>query len=602
MRNSNSVESNFTPSGENCVLKSVQGRRSIRTDDFEISERKKLVLPKHEDRSISEPRNYNSSYVNNWPSTSSRLNILKEHVDGKRKLNSNDNMDDAEDIGSVEDEEEENDSNLLSKSNSQLNESDLEIDATSSYAPTPTPILNVHNTRRINSETNLNESQRRLSGFMGNRSKRFCASTSELSFASHLDTHKSLFSPKNNQNALSRQSFNSSLYGSNISLNSTNSRLFMANSPFYNGKTMFGGASAYPIRDINQHKILRNPVQMRPSSNLSNSSINSRTSDNTPLSNTAKRILEIMNQFSTPLKEARCMGNNINSILKIPSLVQNRQRFGEEDINLNRSIALSRPSAPYSRQLNQSKNRTQSPLNSSVVKPLQIPTMSQLLQMKKLQNNTERVREIANKSESFLNKNLEYKLPSVTKETLAGVSSTSSSSSSYKIKNNLIKKKLRSEKKVDHDEIPSLNLPNIQLPVMKSVPKFDIQLKSETVTSNTKISSNTSPLAMKFSYGTSSITTSTLTSDNLKSNKTTNTVKSFNQFYFSRPIVLDVHQMTNHTQSKKNQQIFVFSKPITVNVVTRELNLSATGILILIFYLLKSINCLSLAVDIFKMI
>ncbi|CAO1399821.1 unnamed protein product [Diamesa serratosioi] len=568
MRNSNSLESNFSSSDENCVLKSVQGRRSIRTEDFEISERKNLVLPKHEDRSISEPRNYSSSYVNNLPSTSSRLNTIKEIIDGKRKLDNN-NMDDAEDIGSVEDEEEENDSILLSKSNSQLNESDLEIDATSSYAPTPTPIHNVHNTRRINSETNLNESQRRMSGFMGNRSKRFCASTSELSFASHLDTHKSLFSPKNNQNALSRQSFNSSLYGSNISLNSTNSRLFMANSPFYNGKTMFGGASAYPVRDINQHKILRNPVQMRPSSSLSNSSINSATSDNTPLSNTAKRILEVMNQFSTPLKEARCMGNNINSILKIPSLVQNRQRFGEDELNLNRSIALSRPSAPYSRPLNQSKNRTQSPLNSSIVKPLQIPTMSQLLQMKRLQNNTERVREIANKSESFLNKNLEYKLPSVTEETLA-----SSSSSSYKIKNNITKKILRSDKKVDHDEIPLLNLPNIQLPVMKSVPKFDIKLITEKVTSTMTSNTNLSPITplptVKFSYGSSLLTT---TSNSLK---TTNAVKSNNQFNFSRPIALDSHQMTNHSQLKSVQQTFVFSKPTTLNLDTRKTNVSAT--------------------------
>lgn len=580
MRNSNSVESNFTPSGENCVLKNVQGRRSIRTDDFEISERKKLILPKHEDRSISEPRNYSSSYVNNLPSTSSRLNTITENVDGKRKFDSN-NMDDADDIGSEEDEEEENDSNLLSKSNSQLNESDLEIDATSSYAPTPTPIHNVHNTRRINSETNLNESQRRMSGFMGNRSKRFCASTSELSFASHLDTHKSLFSPKNNQNALSRQSFNSSLYGSNISL-SSNSRLFMANSPFYNGKTMFGGASAYPRRDINQHKILRNPVQMRPSSSLSNSSNNSATSDSTPLSNTAKRILEVMNQFSTPLKEARSMGNNINSILKIPSLVQNRQRFGEEELNLNRSIALSRPAAPYSRPLNQSKNRTQSSLNSSIVKPLQIPTMSQLLQMKRLQNNTERVREIANKSESFLNKNQEYKLPSITEDISAGVSSPSSSSTSYKIKNNITKNLLRNEKN-DNDQIPALNLPNIRMPEMKSVPKFDIKMTPDTVTStitsNNKPSLISTPPAIQFKSGSSLITKSPVKNDSPQSYKAPNALKPNNKFNFSKPIALDVHQMTNHSQLKSLQQTFVFSKPIAVDSETKKTNPSATGLL-----------------------
>lgn len=582
MRNSNSVESNIKPSGKNCVIKSVQGRRSIRTDDFEISERKKLILPKHEDRSISEPRNYNSSYVNNLPSTSSRLNTISENEDGKRKFDCS-NIDDADDIGSEGDEEEEeNDSNLLSKSNSQLNESDLEIDATSSYAPTPTPIHNVHNTRRINSETNLNESQRRMSGFMGNRSKRFCASTSELSFASHLDTHKSLFSPKNNQNALSRQSFNSSLYGSNMSL-SSNSRLFMANSPFYNGKTTFGGASAYPRRDINQHKILRNPVQMRPSSSLSNSSNNSATSDSTPLSNTAKRILEVMNQFSTPLKEARSMGNNINSILKIPSLVQNRQRFGEEELYLNRSIALSRPSAPYSRPSNQSKNRTQSSLNSSIIKPLQIPTMSQLLQMKRLQNNTERVREIANKSESFLNNNQEYKLPSVTEEIPDGVSNTSSNSSSYKIKNNITKHLLRNEKIVGHDQIPPLNLPNIRMPEMKSVPKFDIKLLSDTATSiittNNKLSLIKTPPTIQFRYGSSLISKSSVKTNSLLFDKAPNVVKSNNKFNFSKPIALDVYQMTNH-QLKSVQQIFVFSKPIKVNNETKKTNPSATGSLV----------------------
>lgn len=580
MRNSNSVETNFTPSGDNCVLKNVQGRRSIRTDDFEISERKKLILPKHEDRSISEPRNYSSSYVNNMPSTSSLLNTISEYEDGKRKFDSSNN-DDADDIESEEDEEE-NDSNLLSKSNSQLNESDLEIDATSSYTPTPTPIHNVHNTRRINSETNLNESQRRMSGFMGNRSKRFCASTSELSFASHLDTHKSLFSPKNNQNALSRQSFNSSIYGSNMSL-SSNSRLFMANSPFYNGKTTFGGASAYPRRDINQHKILRNPIQMRPSSSLSNSSNNSATSDSTPLSNTAKRILEVMNQFSTPLKEARNMGNNINSILKIPSLVQNRQRFGEEELNLNRSIALSSPSAPYSRPSNQSKNRSQSSFNSSIVKPLQIPTMSQLLQMKRLQNNTERVRKIANKSECFLNNNQEYKLPSVTEEIPASVSSKSSNSSSYKIKNNITKNLLRNEKNVGHDQLSALNLPNIQMPEMKSVPKFDIQLISDSAThittTNNKFSLITAPSAIQFGHNSSLITKSTVKENSLQSNKAPNEVKSNNKFNFSKPIALDVYKMTN-PQLKSVQQMFVFSKPIKVNNETRKTSTSATGLLV----------------------
>jgi hypothetical protein len=53
-----------------------------------------------------------------------------------------------------------------------LNESDLDLDGGSSCTSTPIHLSNSHNTRRINSETNLNESQKRLSGFMGNKSKR----------------------------------------------------------------------------------------------------------------------------------------------------------------------------------------------------------------------------------------------------------------------------------------------------------------------------------------------------------------------------------------------------------------------------------------------
>lgn len=449
----NSMDSGFNE------IKDVKGRRSIRDGSEEVNYvgmPNRLKLNNNEDRSNSEPPRSFGTY---HPVASSRLKPIRE-----------------KDAHGSSDEDE------LSKSNSQLNESDFDLEipdsasASVSQTPTPTPLAS-SNARRINSETNLNDTKRRMSGFMGNRSKRFCASTSELSFSSHLDTRKSLFSPKNN--ALSRQSFNSSLYGSNMSLSSTNSRLFMVNSPFYNGKTMFGGASAYPKRDINQHKILRTPVQMRPSSSLSNCSNTSAKSDNiVPESNAAKRILEIMNQFTGPLKEARAMGNNINSMIKIPSLVQDKKRYGEAELNLDRSIALSSPSTPYGRPI-ASKNRPESPLtNSSIMKPLQIPTMSQLLQMKKLQSNTERVREIASRSDSFLNRNHEYKLPSGGNDAQSNSTGPPPVSSSLKMKSNITKNLLRSDKQSVNDQLPALpvNLPNIQLPEMRGIPKFDIQL------------------------------------------------------------------------------------------------------------------------------
>jgi len=539
-------------SGDIKEIKNISGRRSIR-DNYnyeEISSRKKVN--NNEDRSISEPPqlHYSSTYMNNHNTGSGRLKTIRE----KQAV---------DDEGSSEDD--------FSKSNSQLNESDLDLEIPESASHTPTPTLLTSKSRRINSETNLNDTKRRLTGFLGNRSKRFCASTSELNFASHLDTHKSLFSPKNNQNSRS-----GSLFGSNMSLNSTNSRLFVANSPFYNGKTTFGGASSYPRRDINQHKVLRTPIQMRPSSSLSNSSNTSTKSEGAlgPESNAAKRILEIMTQFSGPLKETRNMGNNINSMIKIPGLVQTRKRFGDDDLQLDRSISLTRPSAPYSRPIVTSKSQQQpeSPsilLNSQAnSKTPTIPTMSQLLKMKRLQNNTERVREIANRSESFLNQTHEYKLPSQNDELQSNntVNANSSSSSSFKMKSNITKNLLRNDKGIDELPPTPLNLPNIQLPELKSIPKFDIKLpNTSSVTSSNNI---IAPKSINIDK-TPSIFSSTSTLSSSTMFKTATEMTTINQ---------STEMIKEQIVSKVNNSSFIFSKPVTLDVSEADtLNLKVTS-------------------------
>lgn len=536
-------------------IKNISGRRSIRAE--EISSRKNVN--NNEDRSISEPPQGYSAYINHHMAmdgvtrTSTRLKPIRE------KIHSNN---DNEEPGSSDEDDD------LSKSNSQLNESDLDLPDSVSQTPTPTP-LGSGIARRINSETNLNDSKRRITGFMGNRSKRFCASTSELSFASHLDTRKSLFSPKNNNSrALSR----SSLFGSNNSLNSTNSRLFMVNSPFYNGKTMFGGASAYPKKDINQARVLRTPIQMRPSSSLSNSSNTSTKSDGMlPKSIASKTILEVMNQFSGPCKEARSMGSNISSMIKLPGLVQNRKRFDEEELNLDRSITLSRPLAPYGRPLgsSMSKNRSESPLqsiaatitNSAASRPLQTPTMSQLLKMKRLQNNTERVREIANRSESFLNQLHDYKLPAE----MSASATSNAGGASLKMKSNITKNLLRNDKGVDQLPPAPLNLPNIQLPELKSIPKFDIQLpspaplNSKSITTSASISPLKTPsIAPTMSFKTSTITASIPTAAIAED--------LMNDFRFAKPMKLSSEFDT--TKLKTVTESFTFSKPSAINNVS----------------------------------
>lgn len=404
-------------------------------------------LAKVEERSCSEPPSLASAVTKR-----SRLTTIKETLSDEQR-----------------------DFELSKSSSNQFNESDVELDGSTSTTmmqTTPTPSLIAYcSARRINSETNLNDATKRLSGFLGNKSKRFCSSTSELNFSSHLDTRKSLFSPRNN--ALSRQSFNSSLYGSNLSLNSSNSRLFMTNSPFYDGKTMYGGASAYTKRDTTQHKFLRVPVLMRPTTTSvkpsdGKSAAEEDSGKSLTESNATKRILEIMNDFKGPLKEARSMGTNISSFLNssIAASANSKKRFNEEDrersLTQRNLLALNDATKAGSNQ---------DVFNSYMAASPTIPSMSQLLRMKKLQSNTEKVREIANRSDCFLNKNTEYMLPT----TINSGENEPAMKTSMKMKNNIIKNLIRIDNKKSSDEMPAaaVNLPNIQIP-LKNIPKFDL--------------------------------------------------------------------------------------------------------------------------------
>lgn len=262
------------------------------------------------------------------------------------------------------------------------------------------------------------QTQERLSGFLGNRNKSMSASTGQLSFQAHLETDKSLFAEQ-------RRQFNPSVYGSSWSLNSggSGSRFHRNFSPFYGGKTMYGGAAAYSRRDTRMQQTLRVPTMIRPSSRLSNASSNSslasidgsnvsvagtssQQQSTTGLSNTSKRILELLNQCTSPLKDARKMGTGLNTSVRVPSLMNNSGfnrsgRFNESDLNVSRTVRLTQPKTPYSRPT--------APLPPT--SELQIPSISQLLQMKRLLNSTAQVKKLASQSKSTLNDASEYTLP-----------------------------------------------------------------------------------------------------------------------------------------------------------------------------------------------
>lgn len=409
------------------------------------------------------------------------------------------------------------------------------------------------------------QNQRRPSGLYGTGSKRRRGADNGLiNFSAHLQTNKSLFSDKNmpkflnksttSLNSLNRrQSLNASLYGSTSAL--SDSPLLTTNSPFYSGTTMFGGASAYSRRPISGQRTLRVPTQIRPSSSLSmyssTSSLPIVDPNTSTLSNTAKRILDMMNQCTTPLADVKKMANAANHS---PALVNHRKRFDDNDAMFNRSIRLSTPKTPYSRP-GVNSTRKSPPTNE-----LQVPTMSQLLQMKKiLQNDTEKVREVATASSSILNQTGEYKLPD-------NNDSESASTRQSKIRNKITTTRA-STKNVQEEYVQEVNLPNISLPAMKNMPDISLPFsKPKTATFDILPASIAQPAA-------SSLANSKFTqSSSPKEENSTRTGNS--QFSFSSPTQLKLPHFDKNIDPINN---FKFSEPINVEKTTNNSQSSIFG-------------------------
>lgn len=402
--------------------------------------------------------------------------------------------------------------------------------------------------RMFNPQPSTSRDQGRLSGFLGNRSKSFRASTGELSFQKHLETAKSLFSEKDEASSTSiiQRSLNPSLYGSSWSLNSGGgSRFNRTISPFYGGRTMYGGAAAYSRREHKLQQTLRVPVQMRPSSSLSaaSSSNNSQNSIDTiqqgPVSSTSKRILELLNTtFTSPLKDARKMGTGLNPSIRAPALLQ--KGFSENDFNRSKAIRLQTPKTPYA--------RAQPPAHTT---ELQVPTISQLLDMKKLQKSTDAARKIATNSKSSVNEVSEYQLPLSSNEQ-NGTHTTSKQVT--KVKPKVTSTRVNENNTINEKEVtPTLNLPNVKLPDLKKVPTFEIKLTSAPST------------APSFAF----TTTSTPMVGSKKSDLTTTAlpVTQFNsKFTFSSPVPISLSLSTNSNASSQNSsKQFKFSEPLKVS-------------------------------------
>lgn len=187
----------------------------------------------------------------------------------------------------------------------------------------------------------------------------------------------SSLSPGMNTSVSSRRpSFNASAFASPHFVDKTLSTKRILNSPFYNGRTTYGGASAYGrrlARTANEPSRLlaKNTVQIKP--------VNKVNESHVALGKTAQRILNTLEQYSSPVNDAK----------KIPMM---NKRLRSEGGILTKYTGAN----PY--MVRDSK---------ASARELQVPTVSDLLKMKqgkeRLQESTETVRQLATSSKSALN-------------------------------------------------------------------------------------------------------------------------------------------------------------------------------------------------------
>ncbi|XP_037811040.1 nuclear pore complex protein Nup153 isoform X2 [Lucilia sericata] len=436
-----------------------------------------------------------------------------------------------------------------------------------------------------------------------------------LNFYSHLEGRKSLFSgpnhgisnPLNNSTlsltSLNRRQFNASIYGSTSAL--SDSRLLNTFSPFYKGKTTYGGAAAYNkyTAGAGASSVRITPTLIRPTSSLSTLSsntsmgnnVNTQIGDNSTISSTAKRILDLINDFATPLSEAKKMASSLKSNPNLQIPPQAKGRLNENDLNASRAMRLSQVRTPYTRPaviLQPSGNASGRGTAGGLMPPikeLQVPTMSQLLQMKKIQNTTEKARKIA--QNSVVNSGTsEYTLPEVATTKTNTNNDQDQQKHTNKIRNkvtNSLRPSAAAKDLQDEEPPPPVNLPNIAFPLMQSVPKIDIQLNKPSVTTNNTIECKTSNAAKtesskinSFVFNPTPMKAATQTSISTTDSKKTppvptqslNTVSASthktttNTFKFSEP--LQIVGVSTPTQSVTKNDIdkYKFSPPLDVIV------------------------------------
>ncbi|XP_076669913.1 uncharacterized protein LOC143369614 isoform X3 [Andrena cerasifolii] len=318
--------------------------------------------------------------------------------------------------------------------------------------------------------------------------KRF--NNEKLNFTAHAQSPRSLFLDSNRDSLSSRRpSFNASV------MTNTPDRASPLSSPFYSGNTTFGGANAAGLYKRGRNLFNNsNEIQLKVPRRTSVEVKPSKTAgvDSSGMSQTAKKILEALEHFSSPITDAKKipvkMTNNMSSLGK--------KRMRDDETSPPAKVGL-----------------------RHLTRELTVPTVPEILKLRrrqKLQDTTVAARRIVS-ARSEPPPPQEYHLRTQTKE---------DSKHHGKLKGKATN--LDQEETVEPVNLPSIPLPISSLPNFNFVPPVNAKTVDKSFADKNETFTFASPI---------------------KITNTTKNLKSINNFTFSSPISADKQLIDDTTDS-----------------------------------------------------
>ncbi|XP_033224227.1 nuclear pore complex protein Nup153 [Belonocnema kinseyi] len=303
----------------------------------------------------------------------------------------------------------------------------------------------------------------------------------KMNYTNHLQSPRSLFLDTSTRDSLSsrRPSFNSSI------MSNTLERSPSLSSPFYSGNVTFGGANAAGLykrsrslfNSNSEYKLKvprRTNVQVKPT--------NTVDIDSSGISQTAKRILEALEHFSSPILDAKKIPiKNTTNLMNATG----RKRTREEQNCASPKVGL-----------------------RHMTRELTVPTVPDLLKIRRrqrLQDTTLAARQIVSaQTGPLLTTPSEYRLRTAADD-------------DPKFRGKLRAKSKRNT--LDDETLEPVNLPTIPLPI-STLPRFEIALPEYTKSADRSTDKENS---FKFASP-------------IRVTDTTKSLKSINDFTFSNPL------------------------------------------------------------------